>query len=66
MHISKFCNPVDSILKRVKRYKKILIFYFTGTGNSGKVAEWIAKVAFFLKKICKNILFQKIFSNFAK
>jgi Pyruvate/2-oxoacid:ferredoxin oxidoreductase delta subunit len=41
----------------VKRYKKILIFYFTGTGNSGKVAEWIAQVAssMNIEAVCMNI-----------
>lgn len=29
----------------MKIYKKIVIYYFTGTGNSKKVAEWISDIA---------------------
>ncbi len=45
----------------------LTIFYFTGTGNSGKVAEWISQVADELKVPCESISIANIDRrNFSK
>ncbi len=44
----------------MKKIDSIVIFYFTGTGNSGKVAEWINQVAAEKGIPCKVINIAKI------
>jgi len=35
-----FANNFDN-----KAYKKVIIYFFSGTGNSRNVADWLAQVA---------------------
>ena len=38
-----------------KAYKKIIIYYFSGTGNSRNVAKWMASVAQEYKVECQSV-----------
>jgi hypothetical protein len=51
-------NLADTLANKV--YKKIIIYYFSGTGNSRNVAKWISSVSQEYQVECQPVNIAKI------